>query len=225
MALSRRSGGRSRLTIALLVLTSLALLTLDFRDAAIVQSARRTAGNVFSPLRGAAETVSEPFSNAWNGITRLRRPPVRERGAAPAASRSSRGARSWRRTPLQQLAELLEQQEHRVGRRHPHDRDAGALGQPVELLPHRRHLQGEQRRDQGRHAGGQRRRARRQGRAGHERPIHGAAHHRPGLRRGHQAARHPRSPAPPAARAAARTSSPTPTSNPTPTTSPSRAPP
>jgi rod shape-determining protein MreC len=69
VALSRRTGGRSRLTIALLVLTSLALLTLDFRDAAIVQSARRTAGNVFSPLRGAAETVSEPFTNAWNGIT------------------------------------------------------------------------------------------------------------------------------------------------------------
>jgi rod shape-determining protein MreC len=69
VALSRRTGGRSRLTIALLVLTSLALLTLDFRDAAIVQSARRTAGNAFSPLRGAAETVSEPFSNAWHGIT------------------------------------------------------------------------------------------------------------------------------------------------------------
>jgi rod shape-determining protein MreC len=69
VALSRRTGGRSRLTIALLVLTSLALLTLDFRDAAIVQSARRTAGNAFSPLRGAAETVSEPFTNAWNGIT------------------------------------------------------------------------------------------------------------------------------------------------------------
>jgi rod shape-determining protein MreC len=69
VALSRRTGGRSRLTIALLVLTSLALLTLDFRDAAIVQSARRTAGTVFSPLRGAAETVSEPFANAWDGIT------------------------------------------------------------------------------------------------------------------------------------------------------------
>jgi rod shape-determining protein MreC len=69
VALSRRTGGRSRLTIALLVLTSLALLTLDFRDAAIVQSARRTAGNAFSPLRGAAETVSEPFTNAWDGIT------------------------------------------------------------------------------------------------------------------------------------------------------------
>jgi rod shape-determining protein MreC len=27
------------------------------------------AGTVFSPLRGAAETVSEPFTNAWHGIT------------------------------------------------------------------------------------------------------------------------------------------------------------
>jgi rod shape-determining protein MreC len=69
VALSRRTGGRSRLTIALLVLTSLALLTLDFRDAAVVESARRVAGTVFSPLRGAAETVSEPFTNAWHGVT------------------------------------------------------------------------------------------------------------------------------------------------------------
>jgi rod shape-determining protein MreC len=69
VALSRRSGGRSRLTIALLVLTSIALLTLDFRDAEVVQSARRIAGTVFSPLRGAAETVGSPFANAWHGIT------------------------------------------------------------------------------------------------------------------------------------------------------------
>ncbi len=69
MALSRRTGGRSRLTIALLVLTSIALLTLDFRDTEVVQSARRVAGTVFSPLRGAAETVSEPFTNAWHGVT------------------------------------------------------------------------------------------------------------------------------------------------------------
>lgn len=69
MALSRRTGGRSRLTIALLVLTSIALLTLDFRDTEIVQSLRRGAGTVFSPLQGAAETVSEPFTNAWHGIT------------------------------------------------------------------------------------------------------------------------------------------------------------
>ncbi|MEO7430287.1 MAG: rod shape-determining protein MreC, partial [Acidimicrobiales bacterium] len=54
---------------ALLVLTSLALLTLDFRDSAIVSTARRGADTAFSPLRGAAETVSEPFTNAWHGIT------------------------------------------------------------------------------------------------------------------------------------------------------------
>ena len=68
MALYRRTGGRSRLTIALLVLSSLTLLTLDFRDAAIVQSARRGAATVFSPLRGAAETVSAPFTTAWRGV-------------------------------------------------------------------------------------------------------------------------------------------------------------
>lgn len=68
MALSRRTG-RSRLTLALLVLTSIALLTLDFRDSAIVASARRIASTAFSPLRGAAEAVSEPFANTWHGIT------------------------------------------------------------------------------------------------------------------------------------------------------------
>lgn len=109
MALSRRTGGRSRLTIALLVLTSLALLTLDFRDAAMVQSARRTAGTIFSPLRGAAETVGEPFGNAWHGITgygalehendRLRKDVAELEGNAVLEEDAA-----------QQLAELLDQQ-------------------------------------------------------------------------------------------------------------------
>jgi rod shape-determining protein MreC len=68
VALPRRTG-RSRLTLALLVLTSLAVLTLDFRDAGIVEGARRVASTVFSPLRGAADAIAEPFSNGWNGIT------------------------------------------------------------------------------------------------------------------------------------------------------------
>lgn len=68
MALSRRTG-RSRLTLAMLVITSIAVLTLDFRDAGPVESARRAASTVFAPLRGVAETASQPFSNAWNGIT------------------------------------------------------------------------------------------------------------------------------------------------------------
>jgi rod shape-determining protein MreC len=68
VALPRRTG-RSRLTLALLILTSLAVLTLDFRDAGIVEGARRAAATVFSPLRGVADAISEPFSNGWNGIT------------------------------------------------------------------------------------------------------------------------------------------------------------
>lgn len=68
MAPSRRAG-RSRITLALLVLTSLAALTLDFRDSSIVSGARGAASTVFSPFRGAAETVTRPFSNAWNGVT------------------------------------------------------------------------------------------------------------------------------------------------------------
>lgn len=68
MAASRRTG-RSRLTLALLILTSLAVLTLDFRDAGPVRALREVAATVFSPLRGAADTVSTPFSNAWGGIT------------------------------------------------------------------------------------------------------------------------------------------------------------
>lgn len=69
MALSRRTG-RSRLTLALLVITSIAVLTLDFRDAGPVESARRVVSSAFSPLRGAAETVTGPFTDAWNGVTR-----------------------------------------------------------------------------------------------------------------------------------------------------------
>jgi rod shape-determining protein MreC len=68
VALPRRSG-RSRLTLALLIITSLAVLTLDFRDAGVVEGLRRVASTVFSPLRGAADAVTEPFSNGWNGIT------------------------------------------------------------------------------------------------------------------------------------------------------------
>jgi rod shape-determining protein MreC len=68
VALPRRTG-RSRVTLALLILTSLAVLTLDFRDAGIVEGARRVASTVFSPLRGVADAIAEPFSNGWDGIT------------------------------------------------------------------------------------------------------------------------------------------------------------
>lgn len=68
MAPTRRAG-RSRLTLALLIFTSLAVLTLDFRDAGVVESARRVAATVLSPFRGVLRSATEPFSNGWNGIS------------------------------------------------------------------------------------------------------------------------------------------------------------
>lgn len=110
MAISRRPGGRSRLTIALLVLTSLALLTLDFRDTAIVESARSGAATVLSPLRGAAETASRPFTNAWNGITGYGRlEDENERLRAQIAELE--GHEVLEEDAVEQLAELLAQQD------------------------------------------------------------------------------------------------------------------
>ncbi|MGE3619670.1 MAG: rod shape-determining protein MreC [Acidimicrobiia bacterium] len=68
MALSRRTG-RSRLTLALLVLVSITVLTLDFRDAPVIERARDIASSAFEPVRGAAESAFEPVADAWNGIT------------------------------------------------------------------------------------------------------------------------------------------------------------
>src|SRR5688500_3787877 len=69
MALSRRSSrtGRSRFTLLLLVLTSITVLTLDFRGSGVVDDLRGAASTVFSPLGDGAASVAEPFTNAWNG--------------------------------------------------------------------------------------------------------------------------------------------------------------
>src|SRR3954447_17333180 len=67
MALSSR-GGRSRFTLALLILTSLTVLTLDFRGSSAIRSLRSTASTAFSPVRDAAGTVFSPVGNAWDGL-------------------------------------------------------------------------------------------------------------------------------------------------------------
>jgi len=69
VALSRRSTrlGRSRFTLLLLVLTSITVLTLDFRGSGVVDDLRGAASTVFSPLADAAGTVTQPFTDAWNG--------------------------------------------------------------------------------------------------------------------------------------------------------------
>jgi rod shape-determining protein MreC len=69
MALSRRSSrtGRSRFTLLLLVLTSITVLTLDFRGSGFVDDLRGIASTIFSPLGDGAASVTEPFTDAWNG--------------------------------------------------------------------------------------------------------------------------------------------------------------
>lgn len=69
MALSRRSSrtGRSRFTLLLLVLTSVTVLTLDFRGSGVVGDLRGIASTIFSPLGDGAASVTEPFTDAWNG--------------------------------------------------------------------------------------------------------------------------------------------------------------
>jgi rod shape-determining protein MreC len=68
VALPRRTG-RSRLTLALLILTSIAVLTLDFRDSGIIRGARGAMATIFSPLEGVADGATSPFRNGWHGIT------------------------------------------------------------------------------------------------------------------------------------------------------------
>jgi rod shape-determining protein MreC len=67
VALSRRTG-RSRFTLLVLVLASITLLTLDFRDTGPVQGLREGAAKVFDPVRDATDGVTDPISNAWNGV-------------------------------------------------------------------------------------------------------------------------------------------------------------
>lgn len=66
MALSRRLG-RSRFTLVLLILTSLTLLTLDFRGFGPIDAARSGALSVFSPVGDAAAGLFRPVGNFWHG--------------------------------------------------------------------------------------------------------------------------------------------------------------
>lgn len=61
--------GRSRYTIILLVLTTITLLTLDFRDFGPLNQAQAVVRTVLSPFRSAADTVFSPFGNGWKSLT------------------------------------------------------------------------------------------------------------------------------------------------------------
>jgi rod shape-determining protein MreC len=65
---SSRRFGRSRFTLILLVLASLTVLTLDYRDTGPVQGVRSVFGTIFSPFEGIGNAIASPFENAWKGI-------------------------------------------------------------------------------------------------------------------------------------------------------------
>lgn len=71
MAVYRRSR-RHRFFLLLLVLTSITVITLDYRDAGggALESVRRGARDALAPLQSAASNVFEPVGNFFGGLTR-----------------------------------------------------------------------------------------------------------------------------------------------------------
>jgi rod shape-determining protein MreC len=70
VALQRRNG-RSRATLLFLVLTSITVITLDFRGdgGGVIGSIRDVAADGLAPVRDAADAVLSPVGNAFSGIT------------------------------------------------------------------------------------------------------------------------------------------------------------
>jgi rod shape-determining protein MreC len=70
VALSRR-GGRTRFTLLFLVLTSITVITLDFRGGGegLIGSLRDGAADALTPVRSAAATVLSPVRDAFAGLT------------------------------------------------------------------------------------------------------------------------------------------------------------
>jgi rod shape-determining protein MreC len=118
MAVSRRTG-RSRLTLILLVLSSITILTLDFRGSSAVQSLRDGASAAFSPLRSTTDKVFSPVGDAWNGVwhyddVRTENDELRQRLAdleGQAASNTDAARQLEDLKNLQQLERLTQYQQ------------------------------------------------------------------------------------------------------------------
>jgi cell shape-determining protein MreC len=62
MSLSRRR------VLALLILTTILLITFDLRGNSVIDRSRETFGSVMDPFQEVGRFVSKPFVNAWHGI-------------------------------------------------------------------------------------------------------------------------------------------------------------
>ena len=68
MAVPNRTG-RSRLTLILLLVTSVTLLTLDFRGFGPIQSAQDAMRDAFQPIENGVSNVFGPVTDSWSAIT------------------------------------------------------------------------------------------------------------------------------------------------------------
>jgi rod shape-determining protein MreC len=99
------SMGRRRV-IALLVLTSILLVTLDQRGNAIIDRTRSVMSLIMEPFDAAARAISRPVVNAWKGVTRYDEL-VRENERLQEQIDSQRGAEIVARAAILEYQELL----------------------------------------------------------------------------------------------------------------------
>jgi rod shape-determining protein MreC len=99
------SMGRRRV-IALLVLTSILLVTLDQRGSAIIDRTRSVMSLILEPFDAAARVISRPVVNAWKGITQYDEL-VRENERLQEQIDSQRGAEIVARAAILEYQELL----------------------------------------------------------------------------------------------------------------------
>eukprot|EP01041_Mallomonas_annulata_P029142 gene29142-51084_t len=97
--------GRRRV-IALLVLTSILLVTLDQRGSAIIDRTRSVMSLILEPFDAAARVISRPVVNAWKGVTQYDEL-VRENERLQEQIDSQRGAEIVARAAILEYQELL----------------------------------------------------------------------------------------------------------------------
>src|SRR5262245_66483860 len=75
-----RQDRRRRITLVLLIVTSLALITFDQRDSGVVRSLRSVAQDVVSPIQGVADDAISPVTDFFDDIGQAGR--LRDENAA-----------------------------------------------------------------------------------------------------------------------------------------------
>lgn len=97
--------GRRRV-IALLVLTSILLITLDQRGNAVIDRARSVFSLILEPFDAASRAISRPVINAWRGVTQYDEL-VKENERLRAEIDNQRGAEIEYRAGILEYQELL----------------------------------------------------------------------------------------------------------------------